>query len=48
MTLLPQSKFSVIRLGEHIATIEAATLRDAQIVAAERFGDGAWLIEVEA
>jgi DNA topoisomerase VI subunit A len=36
--------WKIIRRGEVVGTVEAATKRDAQVVVAQRFGDGPWLL----
>jgi hypothetical protein len=34
----------VIKRGEAIATVEADTKREAQVIVAVKFGDGPWLL----
>lgn len=36
--------WSIIKRGEAIATVEAATKREAQVIVAAKFGDGPWLL----
>lgn len=37
-------KWTVVRRGKTVATVEAPSRRDALILIAEKFGHGAWLL----